>query len=54
MEQDSQTPETKSCQHVLLFITLKKKKKKTFTDVLEQSRQNIEMRLVKKTMNREY
>ena len=53
MEQDSQTPETKSCQHVLLFITLKKKKK-TFTDVLEQSRQNIEMRLVKKTMNREY
>ena len=27
MEQDSQIPKTKSCQHVLLFITLKKKKK---------------------------
>ena len=50
MEQDSQTPRQKA---VNTFCFLLPWKKKNF-HVLEQSKQNIEMGIVKKTMNREY
>ena len=50
MEQDSQTPRQKAAN---TFCFLLPWKKKNF-HVLEQSKQNIEMGLVKKTMNREY
>ena len=50
MEQDSQTPRQKAVNTFCFLLPWKKKN----CHVLEQSRQNIEMGIVKKTMNREY